>query len=237
MEQTNTAFDLYQTVTLLIVEFVCNDNIKHFNSSKIDEGIFYNKVIENLSFDKTIKSFVKTLNQDEENNIIDHFSLYGIYNREIDEIQRFIQTNNFEPKDKKINTNVIFNPNYKKIVQIVIWIILEISCKNTFEYTDCTFDIYKSRKPNPFADTIAEFYSIDYAINEFAKTLCSNKKFIKLCQLYETKLTDQFDKDEFVESRIVTTIITHFGLYEVFNLKKDFYDQIHRKIIQVLFAD
>ncbi len=237
MEQTNTSFDLYQTVTLLIVELVCNDNIKHSNSYKIDKGRFYNQVIENLSFDKTIRSFVKTLNQDEENIIIDHFSLYGIYNCEIDEIYRFIQTSNFKLKDKKINTNVVFNPNYKKIVQIVIWIILEISCKNTFEYTDCTFDIYKSRKPNPFVDIAIKSHSIDYAINEFAKTLYLDKKFIKLCQLYETKLTDRFEKDEFIESKIVTTIITHFGLNQVFNLKKEFYDLVHNKIIQVLFTD
>jgi hypothetical protein len=221
--------NLYQTITLLIIMQACNDNIKHINTPKIDEGAFYNQVLENLSFDKTIINFIKTFNQ--ENSIIDHFSIYGLFSRQIDNINEFIQI------DKFTQTNTIFNPNYKKIVQIVIWIILEISCKNTFEYSNCSYDIYKSKKPNPFADMVTKTMSIDYAINEFVKTLYSDKKFIKSCQLYETKLTDRFEKDEFIESRIVTTIITHFGLYEVFNLKKEFYDLIHSKIIQVLFTD
>jgi hypothetical protein len=223
--------NLYQTITLLIIMQACNDNIKHINTPKIDEGSFYNQVLENLSFDKTIKSFIKTFNQ--ENSIIDHFSIYGLFSRQIDNINEFIQIDTFA----KTNTNVVFNPNYRKIVQIVIWIILEISCKNTFEYSNCSYDIFKGKKPNFFVDTVIKTRSIDYAINEFVKTLYSDKKFIKLCQLYETKLTDRFEKDEFIESRIVTTIITHFGLYEVFNLKKEFYDLVHNKIIQVLFTD
>lgn len=234
MEQTNTP-NLYQTITLLIIVQACNDNIKHINTPKIDEGAFYNQVLKNLSFDKTIRSFIKTFNQ--ENSIIDHFSLYGLFNREIDNINEFIQIDTFEVQDKKINTNIVFNSNYKKIVQIVIWIILEISCKNTFEYSNCSYDIYKSRKPNSFMDLVIKTRSIDYAINEFIKTLYSDKKFIKLCQLYETKLVDRFEKNEFIESRIVTTIITHFGLNQVFNLKKVFYDSIHNKIIEMLFTD
>lgn len=237
MEQTNTSANLYQIVTILIIELVCNDNIKHLNVSKIEEGNFYKQVLENLSFDKTIRKFIKTFNKDGENNIIKHFSLYGIFNREINDINEVIQTNTFKVKDKKFNTNIIFNSEHKKIVQIIISIILDISCKNTFDYIDCTYDITKIRKTNSFVDMVIESHSIDYAINEFVKTLFSDKKFIRICQLYETKLTDSFKRDEYLENKIVTIIISHFGLYEVFNLNKAHYNIIYNKIIDTLFTD
>ncbi len=244
MEQTNTTVNLNQIVTLFIIELVCNDNINHLDVYKIDKkGEFYKQVLENLSFDKTIRQFVKTFNKSGETNLIEHFNLYGVFNRELDNIYNSIEHNALKFKDKKlntntntkINTNIVFNSEYKTIVQIIISIILDISCNNTFEYLNCTYDIYKNRKPNPFMDMIMETHSIDYAINEFVKTLFSDKKFIKVCQLYETKLTDRSEKDIYLENKIVTTIISHFGLYEVFNLNKTHYDLVHNKIINALF--
>ena len=134
MEQTVETVNLYQIITLFIIELVCNDNVKHINNFKIEEGEFYKKVFENLSFDKTIRQFIKTFNQNSETNIIKHFSLYGVFNREINDINSYIQTNALKVKEKNLNTNIIFKTEYKTIVGIIFSIILDISCKSVFSW-------------------------------------------------------------------------------------------------------
>ena len=183
--------------------------IKEYAIILLNDIVFIEKCDRYMSLDEDDESYEDDqyeLNYEITSRFIEHFGLRGAYALRHDEkndfdnkIIDFFCKRSFDEITKiKEPKPVIFDNGTAEISKLVMYIILEIAGKTSYDHRN--YCGVTNKKVNPFVEIVVKYGSIDAAIKGFILSLFKDNAFLTMCKKYSNNF--KFKKCKYVEPEL-----------------------------------
>ena len=183
--------------------------IKEYAIILLNDIVFIEKCDRYRSLDEDDESYDDDkyeLNDEISSRFIEHFGLRGAYSLHADYkdafddkiIDFFCKRSFDEITEIKEPKPVIFDNGTIEISKVVMYIILEIAGKTSYDHRN--YCGVTNKKINPFVEIVLKYGSIDAAIKGFILSLFKDNAFLTMCKKYSNNF--KFKKCKYVEPEL-----------------------------------